>query len=66
MPGVSSDFFRNIAKTCPCNFSAVKKMKISSEKKEDIFNISAQNIDRGYTLEPPRRGGSKEYPQSIV
>ena len=25
----------------------------------------AQNIDCGYTLELPRRGGSKEYPQSM-
>ena len=30
-----------------------------------IFLISAQNIDCGYSLEPPRRGGSNEYPQSI-
>ena len=30
-----------------------------------IFIISAQNIDCGYSLEPPRRGGSNEYPQSI-
>ena len=29
-----------------------------------IFLISAQNIDCGYSLEPPRRGGSNEYPQS--
>ena len=28
-------------------------MKISSERKNDIFNIYAQNIDCGYTLEPP-------------
>ena len=27
--------------------------------------ISAQNIDCGYSLEPPRRGGSNEYPQSM-
>ena len=26
-----------------------------------IFLISAQNIDCGYSLEPPRRGGSNEY-----
>ena len=26
-----------------------------------IFRISAQNIDCGYSLEPPRRGGSNEY-----
>ena len=27
----------------------------------DIFHISAQNIDCGYSLEPPRRDGSYEY-----
>ena len=31
----------------------------------DIFLIFAQNIDCGYTLEPPRRGGSNEYPHSM-
>ena len=36
-----------------------------SDKKYDIFHITAQNIDCGYSLEPPRRGGSNEYPQSI-
>ena len=30
-----------------------------------FFLISAQNIDCGYSLEPPRRGGSNEYPQSM-
>ena len=30
-----------------------------------FFHISAQNIDCGYSLEPPRRGGSYEYPQSM-
>ena len=30
-----------------------------------IFLIFSQNIDCGYTLEPPRRGGSNEYPQSM-
>ena len=34
-------------------------------KNSDIFHISAQNIDCGYSLEPPRRGGSNEYPQSV-
>ena len=34
-------------------------------KNSDIFPISAQNIDCGYSLEPPRRGGSNEYPQSM-
>ena len=31
----------------------------------DIFLIFAQNIDCGYTLEPPQRGGSNEYRQSL-
>ena len=34
-------------------------------KNADIFHISAQNIDFGYSLEPPRQGGSNEYPQSM-
>ena len=29
------------------------------------FQISAQNIDYEYSLEPPRWGGSNEYPQSM-
>ena len=35
-------------------------------KNSDIFHISAQNIDCGYSLEPPRRGGFNEYPQSML
>ena len=31
----------------------------------DNFHISAQNIDCGYSLEPPQRGGSNEYPQCM-
>ena len=31
----------------------------------DVFLIFAQNIDCGYTLEPPHCGGSNEYPQSM-
>ena len=34
-------------------------------KNSDIFLISVQNIDCGYSLEPPRRGGSNENPQSM-
>ena len=36
-----------------------------SDKNSDIFHIPAQNIDCGISLEPPRRGGSNEYPQSM-
>ena len=35
-------------------------------KNSGSFHISAQNIDCGYSLEPPRRGGSNEYPQSVL
>ena len=45
------------------NFTT-KKRKFS-DKNSDIFHISAQNIDCVYSLEPPRQGGSNEYPQSM-
>ena len=34
-------------------------------KNSDIFHISAQNIDCGYSLELPWQGSSNEYPQSM-
>ena len=40
-------------------------MAIFRIKNSDIFHISAQNIDCGYSLELPRWGGSNEYPQSM-
>ena len=47
-------------------------MKISPPKTEsfqilnsDICLISVQNIGCEYSLEPPRQGGSNEYPQSM-
>ena len=46
-------------------FSHVKKMKIFSRKLLIFFLFFAQNIDCGYTLEPPRQGGSNEYQQSM-
>ena len=46
------------------NFTT-KKGKFSVKKKSDIFHISAENIDCGYSLESPRRGGSNEFPQSM-
>ena len=56
------------AKTHPCNiqrFLKLLKMKIFNRKILLFFLFFAQNIDCGYTLEPPRRGGSNEYPQSM-
>ena len=47
-----------------CKFY-LQKTEIFQMKNSDIFHISAQNIDCGYSLEPPRRGGSNGYPQSM-
>ena len=43
------------------DFFSRENWKFSAE----IFLIFARNIDCGYMLEPPRRGGSNEYPQSM-
>ena len=43
----------------------LQKLKKIQIKNYDIFHYSAQNIDCGYSLEPPPRGGSNEYPQSM-
>ena len=42
-----------------------EKLKIFRLKNSNIFHISAQKIDCGHSLEPPRRGGSNEYQQSM-
>ena len=42
-----------------------KNWKFSDKNSDSFFHITAQNIDCGYSLEPPRRGGSNEYPQSM-
>ena len=58
----------SITKTCPCNiqrfFSAIKNENFI-RKMLSILLSFAQNIDYGYTLEPPRRGGSNVYSQSM-
>ena len=42
----------------------LQKLKKKSYKKALIFfYISVQNIDCEYSLEPPQRGGSNQYPQ---
>ena len=46
------------------NFTS-KNRNFSDKKTLIFFHISAQNLDCGYSLEPPRRGGSNEYPQSM-
>ena len=42
-----------------------RKIENFQTKNSNIFHVSAQNIYCGYTLEPPLRGGSNEYPQSM-
>ena len=70
-----------ITKTYLYNFDPLKPhlyiVKLGFTGVYIIFLISAQNIDCGYSLEPPRhidcghslepprRGGSNEYPQSM-
>ena len=58
-----------IMKTCLYNFDPLKPhffiVKLGFTGVYIIFHISAQNIDCGYSLEPPRRGSSNEYPQSM-
>ena len=58
----------NITKTCLFkfieNFTA-KNWTFSDKICDIFFYISAQNIDCGFSLEPPRRGGSNEYQQSM-
>ena len=51
--------YLNILKILPA------KNKNFQIKNSDSFHISAQNIDCRYSLEPPRRGGSNEFPQSM-
>ena len=58
-----------ITKTYLYNFDPLKPhfyiVKLGFTGVYIIFLISAQTIDCGYSLEPPRRGGSNEYPQSM-
>ena len=42
-----------------------QKLATFQIKNSNIVHISAKNIDCGYSLEPPRRGGSNEYLQSM-
>ena len=51
----------SIMKTCLFKYieNFATKNEIFSDKNSDIFQISAQNIDCGYSLEPPRRAASK-------
>ena len=59
----------SITKTYLYNFDPLKPhfyiVKLGFTGVYIIFLITAQNIDCGYSLEPPHRGCSNEYPQSM-
>ena len=58
-----------ITKTCLYNFETLKPhfytVKLGFTGVYIIFLFLLKNIDCGYSLEPPRRGGSNECPQSM-
>ena len=62
-------FWWGITNTYLYNFDPLKPhfyiVKLGFTGVYIIFLISAQNIDYGYSLEQPRRGGSNEYSQSM-
>ena len=61
------DFYFSLRKQAYSNILKILPPKNENFqiKNSDIFHISAQNKDCGYSLEPPHRGGSNEYPQSM-
>ena len=64
-----AELVENITKTYLYNFDPLKPhfylVKLGFTGVYINFHISAQNMDCGYSLEPPRGGGSNEYPQSM-
>ena len=57
-----------ITKTCLFKYTEkliTEKLKIFRQKIQIFFIFLLKNIDCGYSLELPRRGGSNEYPQSM-
>ena len=59
----------SIRKTCPCKVYPLKPhfyiVKLGYAGVYLFFLFLLKNIDCGYSLEPPRRGGSNVYPQSM-
>ena len=58
-----------IMKTCLCNINPFEPpfyiVKLGYAGVYLFFLFLLQNIDCGYSLEQPRRGGSNVYPQSM-
>ena len=63
---VAADIRRSITKTCLYNINPLKShfyiFKLYKTGVNLFFLFLLKNIDCGYSLEPPRRGGSNEYP----
>ena len=68
-PSLSTNRIIGITKTCPYNFYPLKPhfyiVKQGFKGVYIIFLFLLKIIDCGYSLEPPLRGGSNEYPQSM-
>ena len=66
---IAFDVVLIIRKTCPCNVHPLKPhfyiAKLGYAGVYLFFLFLLQNIDCGYSLEPPRRDGSNMYPQSM-
>ena len=59
-------FQHTITETCLCNLaSPPPRKKWGLQGYTLFFLFLLWNIDCGYPLEPPQRGGSNEYPQSL-
>ena len=65
----NNDIFHVFTKTYLYNFDPLKPhfyiAKLGFTGVYIILLFLLKNIDCGYSLEPPRRGGSNEYPQSM-
>ena len=62
-------FLKVIRKTCPCNVYPFEPhfyiVKLGFAGVYLFFLFLLQKIDCGFSLEPPQRGGSNVYPQSM-
>ena len=66
---LSKNLLKIIMKTCLYNFDPLKPhlyiVKLGLTRYTLFFLFLLKTIDSGYSLEPPRRGGSNKYPQSM-
>ena len=62
---VDSNHQDNISMRCIPPYTPVLCSENGVNRSIHIFLFLVQNIDCGYSLEPPHRGGSKVYPHSM-